>query len=61
MLWDIINVKDEIQQPKILGKIDLGGKKPEAPKQEAPKQEKPKREPKKETKEPKAQKETKIE
>ncbi|MBQ5875758.1 MAG: translation initiation factor IF-2 N-terminal domain-containing protein, partial [Alistipes sp.] len=36
---NVINVKDEIQQPKILGKIDLGGKKPEAPKQEAPKAE----------------------
>ncbi|MBR4995370.1 MAG: translation initiation factor IF-2 [Alistipes sp.] len=27
---NVINVKDEIQQPKILGKIDLDGKKPQA-------------------------------
>ena len=30
---NVISVKDEVQQPKILGKIDLDGKKP-APKQE---------------------------
>ena len=57
---NVINVKDEIQQPKILGKIDLGGKKPAEPKKEeapkaetvtpakeqpaAPKQEQPKQE-----------------
>ena len=34
---NVINVKDEIQQPKILGKIDLGGKKPAEQKKEAPK------------------------
>ncbi|MBP3564297.1 MAG: translation initiation factor IF-2 [Alistipes sp.] len=34
---NVINVKDEIQQPKILGKIDLGGKKPAEQKKETPK------------------------
>mgnify|MGYP003490168561 FL=1 len=29
---NIISVKDEVPQPKILGKIDLGGKKPAEPK-----------------------------
>ena len=37
---NVISVKDEIQQPKILGKIDLGGKKPEQKQPEAPKAEK---------------------
>ena len=38
---NVISVKDEIPQPKILGKIDLSPKKPEA-KVEAPKAEAPK-------------------
>ncbi len=52
---NVINVKDEVRGPKILGKIDLDGKKREEPKQQAasvepaPKREEPKREePKKE-------------
>ena len=47
---NVINVKDEVRGPKILGKIDLDGKKREEPKQQAapvepaPKREEPKRE-----------------
>ena len=43
---NIISVKDEVPQPKILGKIDLNPKKPEVKKPEQPKQA-PKQEPKK--------------
>ena len=42
---NIISVKDEVPQPKILGKIDLNPKKPEAKKPEQPKQEPKKAEP----------------
>ena len=38
---NVISIKDEVRQPKILGKIDLSPKKPEAPKAE-PKVEAPK-------------------
>ncbi len=42
---NVISVKDEVRGPKILGKIDLGGKKPEPAKAEEPaKREEPKRE-----------------
>ena len=52
---NVISVKEEVRGPKILGKIDLGGKKPEPAKAEEPaKREEPKREePKRE--EPKPQ------
>ncbi len=52
---NVISVKEEVRGPKILGKIDLGGKKPEIAKAEEPaKREEPKREePKRE--EPKPQ------
>ena len=68
---NVINVKDEVRGPKILGKIDLDGKKREepkpqaapvepAPKREEPKREEPKREePKRE--EPKKEKPKKEE
>ena len=39
---NVISVKDEVRGPKILGKIDLGGKKEEAPKAAEPKVEAPK-------------------
>ena len=39
---NVISVKDEVRGPKILGKIDLGGKKEEAPKAAEPKIEAPK-------------------
>ncbi len=42
---NVISVKEEVRGPKILGKIDLGGKKPEPAKAEEPaKREEPKRE-----------------
>ncbi len=42
---NVISVKEEVRGPKILGKIDLGGKKPEPVKAEEPaKREEPKRE-----------------
>ncbi len=44
---NVINVKDEVQQPKFLGKIDLDGKKPEPAKVEEPVVEASKEEPKK--------------
>ena len=39
---NVISVKDEVRGPKILGKIDLGGKKEETPKAAEPKVEAPK-------------------
>ncbi|MBR4952120.1 MAG: translation initiation factor IF-2 [Alistipes sp.] len=50
---NIINVKDEVRGPKILGKIDLEPKKPEPKKEESKKEESKKEEPKKVVEEPK--------
>ncbi len=41
---NVINVKDEVRGPKILGKIDLGGKSSEPVKAEEPKKQEPKKE-----------------
>ena len=51
---NVISVKEEVPQPKILGKIDLEPKKKEQPKPE-PKKEEPKPQPKPEPEQPKAE------
>ena len=60
---NVISVKDEVQQPKILGKIDLDGKKPAPKVEEKPKaEEKPQSQPQQQSQpQPKAEEKPRVE
>ena len=60
---NVISVKDEVQQPKILGKIDLDGKKPAPKVEEKPKaEEKPQPQPQQQSQpQPKAEEKPRVE